>query len=117
MLCFSPFPLSAEGLFMLRRKGDNAQQVIDLTAALKRTDLAVAEKSSKIEALEAEILVLKQDLKVRDAANFELEATNQLLKVSNAHTFYSQGLDSVYFSKDPDCTIEFKTTDQNPIFT
>jgi len=63
-----------------RRKGDNAQQVIDLTAALKGTDLAVAEKSSKIEALEAEILVLKHDLKARDAANFELEATNQLLK-------------------------------------
>ena len=80
---------------MFRRKGDNAQQVIDLTAALKGTDLAVAEKSSKIEALEAEILVLKHDLKARDAANFELEATNQLLKVSNAYTFYFQGRLSV----------------------
>ena len=69
---------------MFRRKGDNAQQVIDLSAALKLAEMSVVDKSSRVEALEAEIVVLKQDLKARDGANLELEATNQLLKVPSA---------------------------------
>lgn len=74
------FNLQEELTELHRRKGDNAQQVIDLSAALKLAEMSVVDKSSRVEALEAEIVVLKQDLKARDAANLELEATNQLLK-------------------------------------
>ena len=64
-----------------RRKGENAQQVIDLSAALKVTEKEVQDKQVKIESLEAEMLILSQDLKQSEARASELESTNQLLKV------------------------------------
>ena len=66
-----------------RRKGENAQQVIDLSAALKVTEKEVQDKQVKIESLEAEMLILSQDLKQSEARASELESTNQLLKVLN----------------------------------
>ena len=54
--------------------------MIDLTAALKVTDSDVSEKQSKIDSLEAELLILKEDLKSAEVQMTELESTNQLLK-------------------------------------
>ena len=54
-------PLVSYMLF--RRKGENAQQVIDLSAALKVSDKDLVEKQSKIDSLEAELISLTDDLK------------------------------------------------------
>jgi hypothetical protein len=48
---------------LFRRKGENAQQVIDLSAALKVGDKDLVEKQSKIDSLEAELISLTDDLK------------------------------------------------------
>jgi len=74
------FNLQEELTEMHRRKGENAQQVIDLSAALKVTEKEVFDKQIKIESLEAEILVLRQDVKQAESMSSELESTNQLLK-------------------------------------
>jgi len=63
-----------------RRKGENAQQVIDLSAALKVSDKDLVVKQSRIDSLEAEIISLKDDLKTTETQMAELESTNQLLK-------------------------------------
>ena len=55
--------------------------MIDLSAALKVTEKEVFDKQIKIESLEAEILVLRQDVKQAESMSSELESTNQLLKV------------------------------------
>eukprot|EP00088_Acartia_fossae_P061192 TRINITY_DN7347_c0_g1_i12.p1 TRINITY_DN7347_c0_g1~~TRINITY_DN7347_c0_g1_i12.p1 ORF type:complete len:548 (-),score=133.97 TRINITY_DN7347_c0_g1_i12:709-2352(-) len=65
---------------MHRRKGENAQQVIDLSAAVKILEKEISEKETRIESLEAQILVLKQDMKAAENQITELESTNQLLK-------------------------------------
>ena len=77
---FEPF-ISSLSSTISRRKGENAQQVIDLSAALKVTEKEVQDKQVKIESLEAEMLILSQDLKQSEARASELESTNQLLKV------------------------------------
>jgi len=74
------FNVQEELTEMHRRKGENAQQVIDLSAALKVSEKDIAEKQSKIDSLEAEIISLKDDLKTTEAHMTELESTNQLLK-------------------------------------
>ena len=66
---------------MFRRKGENAQQVIDLSAALKLSDKEISTKNLRIESLEAEMMILKQDLTNFQSSLQELESTNQLLKV------------------------------------
>jgi len=63
-----------------RRKGENAQQVIDLTSAVKLNERELGERQTKIESLQAEIVVLQHDLKKAEANIAELESTNQLLK-------------------------------------
>ena len=63
-----------------RRKGDNAQQVIDLSAAVKQNEVQLAEKQSKILALEAELVGAREDLKAAESQIREVEETSQLLK-------------------------------------
>ena len=49
---------------LFRQKGENAQQVIDLSAALKVIDdKDLVNKQSKIDSLEAELISLTDDLK------------------------------------------------------
>jgi len=74
------FNLQEELTEMHRRKGENAQQVIDLTAALKITEKEISDKEIKIQSLDAEILILKEDLRLSEVKARELESTNQLLK-------------------------------------
>jgi chromosome segregation ATPase len=64
-----------------RRKGENAQQVIDLSVALKTTEKELVEKQKKIDSLEAQLVSLTEDIKFAEAKSRELEETNQLLKV------------------------------------
>ena len=66
--------------YLSRRKGENAQQVIDLSATVKVCEKELIEKQSKIDYLEAEIVSLKDDLKRTEGQTLELESTNQLLK-------------------------------------
>jgi len=74
------FNVQEELTEMHRRKGENAQQVIDLSAALKVSDKDLIDKQLRIDSLEAEIISLKDDLKTTEAQMAELESTNQLLK-------------------------------------
>ena len=64
-----------------RRKGENAQQVIDLSFALKTTEKELTEKQKRIDSLEAQLISLTEDIKFTEAKSLELEETNQLLKV------------------------------------
>ncbi len=70
--------------------------MIDLTAAVKILEKEISEKQIKIENLEAQIMVLKQDMKAAESQISELESTNQLLKVylrfSNRQSMVSQSL-------------------------
>ena len=74
------FSLQEEVTELHRKKGDNAQQVIDLSAAVKGNEAVIAEKQAVIESLEAELLGVREDLKNTEAHMSELESTNQLLK-------------------------------------
>ena len=76
------FSLQEEVTELHRKKGDNAQQVIDLSATVKGNEVVIAEKQTMIEALEAELLGVRDDLKSTESQMAELESTNQLLKVS-----------------------------------
>ena len=70
--------------------------MIDLTAAVKILEKEISEKQIKIENLEAQIMVLKQDMKAAESQISELESTNQLLKVYlrffNRQSMVSQSL-------------------------
>lgn len=74
------FSIQEELTEMHRRKGENAQQVIDLSSAVKQNEKDLAERQTKIESLQAEIVVLQSDLKAAEAEIQELSGTNQLLK-------------------------------------
>ena len=66
---------------ILRRKGENAQQVIDLSVALKAAEKELVERQKKMDSLEAQLVSLTDDIKFSEAKARELEETNQLLKV------------------------------------
>ena len=74
------FSLQEELTELHKKKGDNAQQVIDLSAAVKLNETLLADKQSQLECLEAELISLKADLKRAGTLISELESTNQLLK-------------------------------------
>ena len=74
------FSLQEELTELHKKKGDNAQQVIDLSAAVKLNEQLLSEKQSRLESLEAELISLKADLKGAGGLISELESTNQLLK-------------------------------------
>ena len=63
-----------------RRKGENAQQVIDLTAAARRDAEELAARQQEVERLQAELLGTGQDLQAVQSQMAELEQTSQLLK-------------------------------------
>jgi hypothetical protein len=72
-------------LFIFRRKGENAQQVIDLSVALKTAEKELTEKQRKMDCMEAELVSLTEDIKFAEGKSRELEKTNQLLKVCIFH--------------------------------
>lgn len=63
-----------------RRKGENAQQVIDLTAAARRDAVELAARQQEVERLQEELLGTGQDLQAVQSQMAELEQTSQLLK-------------------------------------
>ena len=65
---------------MHRRKGENAQQVIDLTAAVKEKDAALDERAARLAAAEQRLEAARSELSRARAQIHELEATSQLLK-------------------------------------
>ena len=79
-----------------RRKGENAQHVIDLSAALNLSEKEISTKNIKIESLEVELMVLRQDLTSFQSSLQELEGTNQLLKVKLSQVMNST-LTKIFF--------------------
>jgi len=74
------FSLQEELTELHKKKGDNAQQVIDLSAAVKVKESLLIEKQAQIESLEAQLVSLKADLKSAGGEISELQSTSQLLK-------------------------------------
>ena len=74
------FKVQEELTELHRRKGDNAQQVIDLTAQLKISDNELADKEAKLKDNEDVIKRLKEELDKLGENMRELQETNQLLK-------------------------------------
>ena len=75
-----PFSLQEELTMLHRRKGENAQQVIDLTATAKANEVTLNEKAAIILSLESHVANLKEEVQRLKNALQELEGTNQLLK-------------------------------------
>ena len=74
------FSLQEEVLELQRRKGENAQQVIDLGTLVKKQEVDINEKTLKIAQLETVIDDLKVDVKRLENEIEELNMTDQLLK-------------------------------------
>ena len=74
------FSVQEELTEMHRRKGENAQQVIDLGLALRLSEKQVEEVRNSLALAEASIIGLKEDLTTSEAIRSETEATSQLLK-------------------------------------
>ena len=74
------FTVQEELTEMHRRKGENAQQVIDLGLALRLSEKQVEEVRNNLAAAEASIIGLREDLATSESVRSETEATSQLLK-------------------------------------
>ena len=74
------FTVQEELTEMHRRKGENAQQVIDLGVALRLSEKQVEEVRNSLATAEASIIGLREDLNTSEAIRSETEATSQLLK-------------------------------------
>jgi len=74
------FTLQEELTEMHRRKGENAQQVIDLSQALRLSEKQLEEVKAGLAVAEATMIGLKEDLITSEAVRAETEATSQLLK-------------------------------------
>ena len=74
------FTVQEELTEMHRRKGENAQQVIDLGLALRLSEKQVEEVRNSLAAAEASIIGLREDLATSESVRSETEATSQLLK-------------------------------------
>merc|ERR550519_542108 len=65
---------------MHRRKGENAQQVIDLSLALRLSEKQLEDVRSSLAVAEATMEGLREDLVTSETVRAETEATSQLLK-------------------------------------
>jgi len=74
------YSLQEELTALHRRKGENAQQVIDLTSQVRALEAAQAEKSAHILGQRAELEDTEAKLERAKADLAELQQTNQLLK-------------------------------------
>ncbi|GAU91967.1 hypothetical protein RvY_04122 [Ramazzottius varieornatus] len=74
------YKLQEELTEMHRRKGENAQQIVDLKNVLQDKEIALLEKERRIQDQDATIYGMKQALKQSEAAVLELERSNQLMK-------------------------------------
>lgn len=74
------FKLQEELTGLHRRKGENAQQVIDLTASVKEKEALLSEQAAQNISLQQQIEQLKRQLEMTKRDSHELRATTQLLK-------------------------------------
>lgn len=74
------YTLQEELTELHRRKGENAQMVIDMSTQVKAKDLALSEKTAQLLQCEEEIKSLRRKVDQMSANMAELEETNQLLK-------------------------------------
>ncbi|OQV25584.1 Autophagy-related protein 16-1 [Hypsibius exemplaris] len=74
------YKLQEELTEMHRRKGENAQQLIDMKNALQEKERLLADRERRIQDQDATIYGMKLAIKQSEAAVLELERTNQLIK-------------------------------------
>ncbi|XP_059164215.1 autophagy-related protein 16-1-like [Physella acuta] len=74
------FKLQEELTELHKKRGENAQQIIDLTALLQEKEKEMQHKDSMISDMRENNIALKQAKKTLEMAMTELEATNQMLK-------------------------------------
>ncbi|KAH3808812.1 autophagy-related protein 16-1-like isoform X1 [Dreissena polymorpha] len=74
------FKLHEELTEMHKKRGENAQQIIDLNAALKEKEKEILVKDGKLSDAHSTEQTLKNEMKNLERTILELEATNQTLK-------------------------------------
>ncbi|CAL1547373.1 unnamed protein product [Lymnaea stagnalis] len=74
------FKVQEELTELLKKRGENAQQIIDLNALLQDKEKEIQHKDSMISDMRDNNLALKQSKRSLEMAIAELEATNQMLK-------------------------------------
>ncbi|KAK0054540.1 autophagy-related protein 16-1 [Biomphalaria pfeifferi] len=74
------FKLQEELTEMHKKRGENAQQIIDLNALLQEKEKEIQHKDTMISSMVETNVTLKQSKKALEFSISELEATNQMLK-------------------------------------
>ncbi|XP_076045943.1 autophagy-related 16 [Oratosquilla oratoria] len=74
------YKLQEELTDLHRRKGENAQQLVELNQCLQERDKILATKDNKISEYESELMLLREDIAARDSKIAELESVNQILR-------------------------------------
>ncbi|KAH9514693.1 hypothetical protein Btru_023319 [Bulinus truncatus] len=74
------YKLQEELTELHKKRGENAQQIIDLTALLQEKDKEIQHKDTMISDMLEHNIALKKSKKTLESAVAELEATNQMLK-------------------------------------
>ncbi|KAK3862513.1 hypothetical protein Pcinc_031629 [Petrolisthes cinctipes] len=74
------YKLQEELTDLHRRKGENAQQLVELNQCLQERDKLMATKDNKLAEYESELLLLREDLAAKEAVAADTLAINQMLR-------------------------------------
>ncbi|XP_042889895.1 autophagy-related protein 16-like [Penaeus japonicus] len=74
------YKLQEELTDLHRRKGENAQQLVELNQCLQERDKLLATKENKLAEYESEILILREELAAKESSLADLQAVNQVLR-------------------------------------
>ncbi|XP_066938381.1 autophagy-related protein 16 [Macrobrachium rosenbergii] len=74
------YKLQEELTDLHRRKGENAQQLVELNQCLQERDKTLAVKENKLAEYESELLLLREELAAKEATLNDVQAVNQVLR-------------------------------------
>ncbi|KAG7175219.1 Autophagy-related protein 16-1-like, partial [Homarus americanus] len=74
------YKLQEELTNLHRRKGENAQQLVELNQCLQERDKLMASKDNKLAEYESDLLILREDLAAKEAVLADVQAVNQVLR-------------------------------------
>ncbi|XP_071538855.1 autophagy-related protein 16 isoform X2 [Panulirus ornatus] len=74
------YKLQEELTDLHRRKGENAQQLVELNQCLQERDKILAVKENKLAEYESDLLILREDLAAKESTIADIQAVNQVLR-------------------------------------
>ncbi|KAK8744722.1 hypothetical protein OTU49_000582, partial [Cherax quadricarinatus] len=74
------YKLQEELTDLHRRKGENAQQLVELNQCLQERDKLMATKDNKLAEYESDLLILREDLAAKESTLADVQAVNQVLR-------------------------------------